>query len=214
MLSNAQLQARISALSAPLTAAAQRNFQRWPTSVPDDRPLHHADRRHLGRPDPVDAHLDVQRAAWLDTSGGWLTTVPPTGTPTATPTVTPTRTVSPTVTPTVAPTTPPTTSPPTNGRTCTATYTVTSQWPGGFQGEVRVTAGATAITGWRVGWTFANGQTLSQVWNATAATNGSTVTATNVAYNGSLATRATTSFGFLVSWSTTNTIPTPSCTAS
>ncbi|MBX7267293.1 cellulose binding domain-containing protein [Micromonospora sp. Llam7] len=88
-----------------------------------------------------------------------------------------------------------------------------NQWPGGFQGEVRVTAGAAAINGWTVTWTFANGQTISQVWNATVTSQGSTVTARNVSYNGSLAARASTTFGFLGSASGSTSAPTPSCTA-
>ncbi|MBM0260386.1 cellulose binding domain-containing protein, partial [Micromonospora sp. 4G55] len=94
---------------------------------------------------------------------------------------------------------------------CTATYRVTAQWSGGFQGEVEVTAGATAVKGWTVTWTFAGGQQVSQAWNATVTSSGSTVTARNVSYNGSLAAGAKTSFGFLVSGSAAN--PTPTCTA-
>jgi mannan endo-1,4-beta-mannosidase len=76
-----------------------------------------------------------------------------------------------------------------------------------------VTAGGTAITGWAVTWTFANGQTISQIWNATA-TGTTTVTARNVGYNGSVPANGSTSFGFLGSWNGTNTAPTSlSCTA-
>ena len=45
---------------------------------------------------------------------------------------------------------------------CSATYRVTSPWNGGFQGEVDVTAGATAIKGWTVNWTYAGGQQLTR----------------------------------------------------
>ena len=90
---------------------------------------------------------------------------------------------------------------------------MTNQWQGGFQGEVRVSAGSSAITGWTTTFTYANGQALTQVWNATTTTSGSTVTARNLSYNGSLAPGATTSFGFLASWSTTNPSPSVTCTA-
>lgn len=99
------------------------------------------------------------------------------------------------------------------GQACTATYAVTSQWTGGFQGEVRVTAGTAPISGWTVTWTYANGQRVSQAWNATVTTSGTTVTARNVAYNGSLGAGASTAFGFLGSWNGTNTAPTVTCTA-
>jgi mannan endo-1,4-beta-mannosidase len=77
-----------------------------------------------------------------------------------------------------------------------------------------VTAGSAAISGWTVTWTFANGQTVTQAWNATVTSSGSTVTARNVSYNGTLAAGATTTFGFLGSWTGTNSVPAVSCTAS
>ncbi|MEV4119646.1 cellulase family glycosylhydrolase [Micromonospora sp. NPDC049645] len=124
---------------------------------------------------------------------------------------TPPPTTPPPTTP--PPTTPPPTTPPPNGG-CTATYTVTNQWQGGFQGEVRVTAGARAIAGWTAGWTFANGQRVAQSWNVTLTSSGTTVTARNTDYNGRLAAGASASFGFLGSWTGTNSTPVVSCTAS
>ena len=44
--------------------------------------------------------------------------------------------------------------------------------------------------------------------------SGSSVTARNVSYNGSLAAGASTNFGFLGSWNGTNSVPAVSCTAS
>ncbi|WP_433553344.1 cellulase family glycosylhydrolase [Micromonospora zamorensis] len=111
------------------------------------------------------------------------------------------------------PTTPPPTTPPPAGG-CTATYTVTGQWQGGFQGEVRVTAGSAAITGWTTRWTFANGQSVSQTWSATVTSSGATVTARNVDYNGRLAAGGSTSFGFIGGWTGTNSLPAVSCTVS
>ncbi|MEH1164416.1 cellulase family glycosylhydrolase [Micromonospora sp. CPCC 205539] len=111
------------------------------------------------------------------------------------------------------PTTPPPTTPPPAGG-CTATYTVVNQWQGGFQGEVRVTAGATAITGWSARWTFANGQSVSQSWNTALTSSGAVVSARNVDYNGRLAAGVSTSFGFIGSWSGSNAKPEVICTAS
>ncbi|TDC61534.1 lipase [Micromonospora sp. KC207] len=112
--------------------------------------------------------------------------VPPGG-PTAPPTVTP---------PPPTPTTPSPTTPPTSAA-CTATYRTVNSWSGGFQGEVTVTAGRAAINGWTVRWDLGNGQSISQVWNGTLSTSGSTATVRNVSYNGSLAPAASTGFGFL-----------------
>ncbi|MFF0153972.1 cellulase family glycosylhydrolase [Micromonospora sp. NPDC005203] len=123
---------------------------------------------------------------------------------------TPPPTTPPPTTP--PPTTPPPTTPPPAGG-CTASYTVTHQWQGGFQGEIRVTAGATAIAGWTTRWTLANGQSVTQSWNATVTTSGSAVTARNTDYNGRLAAGASVSFGFLGGWTGSNPTPEVSCTA-
>lgn len=89
----------------------------------------------------------------------------------------------------------PTPTPP--GGACTATYRTVNTWSGGYQGEITVTAGSAPINGWTVRWTPANGQTVSQVWNGTLSTSGSTATVTNASYNGSLAASGSTTFGFL-----------------
>jgi lytic cellulose monooxygenase (C4-dehydrogenating) len=128
----------------------------------------------------------------------------PTGSPSASPSASPSR--SPSGSPSTSPT------PGTPGA-CSATYSVTGQWAGGFQADVRVTAGPAAIRGWTVSWTFANGQQVSQVWNATVTTSGATVTARNASYNGSLGAGASSSFGFIGAWNGTNSVPVPTCTA-
>jgi len=116
-------------------------------------------------------------------------------------------------TPTTPPTSPPpTTTPPPNPGGCTATYSIVGQWQGGFQGDVRVTAGRAAIRGWTVNWTFANGQRVSQAWSATVTSNGAAASARNMDYNGNLAAGASTVFGFLASWNGTNSVPTLTCT--
>ncbi|WP_308290940.1 cellulose binding domain-containing protein [Micromonospora sp. RL09-050-HVF-A] len=91
---------------------------------------------------------------------------------------------------------------------------MTGQWQGGFQAEVRVTAGSSAINGWTVTWTFGNGQQVTQAWSATLTTSGSTVTARNVGYNGALGAGGSTTFGFLGSSGAVNGVPALSCAAS
>ncbi|MFG2103524.1 cellulase family glycosylhydrolase [Micromonospora echinaurantiaca] len=127
-----------------------------------------------------------------------------------TPPTTPPPTTPPPTTP--PPTTPPPTTPPPGG--CTASYTVVNQWPGGFQGEVKVTAGSAAITGWTATWTFANGQAVSQSWNTRLTSSGSAVTARNVDWNGRLGAGASTTFGFIANWNGSNAVPAVSCAAS
>lgn len=198
VLSDTQLAARITALAAPLPNAAQRNFQKWPNLTTQRiGPFVTPTAATWSGQVEVMRNWMLQRAAWLDTQAGWG--APPGPGPT---------------TPPPGPTTPPPgpTTPPPGPAGCSASYTITSQWPGGFQADVRVTAGATAIQGWRVGWTFADGQTVNQAWNATITSNGATVTAVNAAHNGSLAAGASTSFGFLGSWRASNGAPAVTCT--
>lgn len=225
LLSNAQLEARINSLATPLTNAAQRNFQKWPNLstrmlgpfITPTNPTWQGQVQFM-------RDWMFQRATWLDSTAAWGGNTQPTppGPTTPAPTTPAPTTPAPT---TPAPTTPPaTTRPPTPpvpttppgnpGRSCTAAYSVVSQWPGGFQATVRVTAGSAPISGWRVTWTYANGQSVSNFWDATITTSGSAVTASNVAYNGSLAAGASATFGFLGSWNGSNPVPTVTCTAS
>nr|WP_030501949.1 glycoside hydrolase N-terminal domain-containing protein [Micromonospora purpureochromogenes] len=121
-------------------------------------------------------------------------------TPSPTVTATPTSTPSPTPTPT-----PTTSSPAPSG--ARATYAITGSWSGGFQAEVTVTAGATAIRGWTVSWTFPNGQVINQIWSGTHTQNGANVTVRNVDYNGSVPAGGSTTFGFIGSAGGTNNPP-------
>ncbi len=132
--------------------------------------------------------------------------VTPTPTQGTTPTPTPTRGVTPTPTQGTTPT--PT---PTSGTSCKVHYVVSSQWPGGFTGGLTITnTGSTNINGWSLQFSFANGQTITQGWNATFAQSGSAVTVTNLSYNGSIPAGTTLSSapGFNGAWSGTNAVPT------
>jgi glucose/arabinose dehydrogenase len=167
-----------------------------------------------GRGSPVAADDRVIRFPPVGT-----TTQPPTTTTTRPPTTTtrpPTTTTRPPTTTTRPPTTttrPPTTTsqPPVGG--CSATYTQTNQWPGGFQGEVRVTnTGTNNTTSWTVVLTFPNGQRITQIWSGQTNLAGSSpYTITNVGYNGTIPPGQSTAFGFLGSWSTANGAPSLTC---
>jgi chitodextrinase len=106
---------------------------------------------------------------------------------------------------------------------CAVAYNPVSQWSGGFQAEVKITNNATvAITGWTLAFAFANGQTITQIWGATATQAGVNVTAHNVDYTATLAANGgSQTFGFIGGWNgTTNAKPTAftlngtACTAS
>ncbi|MEN3539153.1 cellulose binding domain-containing protein, partial [Microbispora sp. ZYX-F-249] len=121
----------------------------------------------------------------------------------------PTPPVSPSPTPPVSPSpgTSPGTSPEPGG--CSATIRTVNSWPGGFQSEVTVKAGA-ALNGWTVNWTWPGGQSISSLWNGTQSGSGSSVTVRNAPYNGSVASGATTTFGFTANGSAAT--PTLTCT--
>lgn len=176
-------------------------------SIPRDRTGHHVlftiwQASHLDQ--PYYQCSDIQLGGGTTPTPTPTPTVTPTPTPTPTPTVTPTATPTPTVTPTPTPT---------GAAGCTARYAKNGEWGSGFSGEVRVTAGTAAITGWRVSLTWPDGQRVTNVWNAGATSSGSVTTASNLSYNGSLAAGATTTFGFNGSWSGSNGSPALTCTA-
>ncbi|BBC31653.1 Cellulose binding domain protein [Streptomyces graminofaciens] len=97
---------------------------------------------------------------------------------------------------------------PTPTGACAVTYKITSEWSGGFQADVQLAnTGTSAWTGWSLGWSFPNGQAVSQIWNADFTQSGSSVTAKNVNWNGNVAAGSSVSFGFTGSWSGTNGKP-------
>ncbi|MFC7484631.1 cellulose binding domain-containing protein [Luedemannella flava] len=98
---------------------------------------------------------------------------------------------------------------------CSPSYKIVSQWGGGFQGEVTLTNSTSAATSaWTAVLTFANGQQISQAWNATVSTSGATATAKHLSWNGLLMPGGTATFGFLASWTGTNAAPSVTCTLS
>jgi len=124
-------------------------------------------------------------------------------TPSATPSAT--RSASPTPSPSPSASTPP------PAGACSATYRTTGSWSGGFQGEVTVKAGNSAINGWTVRWTSASGQTITQLWGGVLTVSGSAVTVKNLSWNSSLGANGTTAFGFLANGSPST--PTLTCTS-
>ncbi|HEX7734346.1 MAG TPA: cellulase family glycosylhydrolase [Ktedonobacteraceae bacterium] len=143
---------------------------------------------------------------------GSTTSSTPTPTPTqgTTPTVTPTQGATPTATPTrgITPTPSPTG---TSGSSCSVHYAITSQWTGGFGATITITnTGTTAINGWSLQFSFANGQIITQLWSGSYTQSGSAVTITNASYNGTIApgTSLGNAPGFNGSWSGSNTAPT------
>ena len=124
------------------------------------------------------------------------TTTPVTTTPVTTTPVTTTPVTTTPVTTTPVTTTPVTTTPVTTGG-CTATYRSISTWSGGFQGEVTVKAGSSAISAWSVAMTLPSGATIQSLWSGTPSGTSGTITVRNASYNGQVNAGASTTFGFV-----------------
>jgi mannan endo-1,4-beta-mannosidase len=94
--------------------------------------------------------------------------------------------------------------------TCKVGYSA-SNWGGGngFTAGVTVTnTGTSAVDGWTLAFSYANGQKVTLPgWGATLAQSGGNVTATNLTWNRSLATNASTSIGFNGTYSGSNPAP-------
>jgi predicted carbohydrate-binding protein with CBM5 and CBM33 domain len=157
------------------------------------------------------SHSDQSYYLCSDVRFGGGGTTPPTSSPTSTLAPTTTRAQTTTTQQPDNPTTtaPPVSTPPSGGQGCSASYTLVSNWNSGFQGEVRVTAGSGVISGWTVGLTFPNGQTVAQNWNSTL----SGTSFTNAAWNGRVEAGASTTFGFLGRGNGAGAAPTLTCTA-
>ncbi|MEU6250684.1 cellulose binding domain-containing protein [Glycomyces sp. NPDC047010] len=85
-------------------------------------------------------------------------------------------------------------------------------WTGGWQGKVTVTAGSTAISSWKLTWTWPGSQAITSAWNATWSQTGSAVTAANVSWNGAVAAgQSREAFGFIANGATA--APQVTCTA-
>ncbi|MFF8381875.1 glycoside hydrolase family 9 protein [Streptomyces sp. NPDC015661] len=92
---------------------------------------------------------------------------------------------------------------------CAVTYRVDSSWANGFTATVTVkNTGASAVSGWTLGWTFAGDQRISGAWNATVSQSGSAVTARDAGWNGTLAPGGSADFGFQATYSGANAAPT------
>ena len=91
---------------------------------------------------------------------------------------------------------------------CRVDYTVTNQWQGGFQASVKVgNTGTAAVTGWTVTWTYADGQRVTQAWNAQVTQSGAAVTALDAGWNKTIPAGGSAEFGFTGSSGTANGKP-------
>jgi acetylxylan esterase len=131
-------------------------------------------------------------AAYAISFFGLTSTTPPTSPPPTTP----------------PPTSPPPTSPPPGG-TCHVTYTKSSEWTGGFVANMSIgNTGSAPVSGWRLTFTFPGDQRITNAWNATVSQSGSSVTATNASYDGTISPGGSVSIGFQGTWTSNDPAPT------
>jgi len=96
----------------------------------------------------------------------------------------------------------------TSGGTCHIGYAA-NEWPGGFTANVTINnTGSTTVNGWTLTFSYPGDQKVTNAWNGTVTQSGTTVTAVNAGYNGSIAPGAATTFGFQGTWSANDSAPT------
>ncbi|THV30687.1 cellulose-binding domain-containing protein [Glycomyces paridis] len=84
---------------------------------------------------------------------------------------------------------------------CEVDYTVVSEWGGGFQANVTITAGE-AINGWEIAWTFPAGTSVSSAWNVDWNVSGGRFTGSDVGWNAAIGSgQSREVFGFIGSGS-------------
>ncbi|MCW8097999.1 cellulase family glycosylhydrolase [Streptomyces tauricus] len=97
----------------------------------------------------------------------------------------------------------------TPGTSCSVGYRVSSEWPGGFQGEITIrNTGTAAISGWKLVFAFANGQTVSNMWGGTPTQSGATVSVANASYTSTIPASGSVAVGFTANKGSVNTVPT------
>ena len=89
------------------------------------------------------------------------------------------------------------------------TYTIANDWGNGATVNVTITNNSTAaLSGWTLAWTFPGNQKISNLWNGSYTQNGTSVSVTNLNYNGTIgANGGTVSFGFNLTYSGSNAKP-------
>jgi len=96
-----------------------------------------------------------------------------------------------------------------NQNSLTADYKIQNDWGSGSTVIVTIINNSSAaINNWTVSWSFSGNQKIDSIWNAAYTQNGCSVTVKNISWNGSIPANNSTSFGFNLSYSGTNALPT------
>jgi mannan endo-1,4-beta-mannosidase len=97
----------------------------------------------------------------------------------------------------------------TPGVSCSVAYRVVGEWQGGFQGDITLrNTGTAALTNWTLGFAFAGGQTISNMWGGTATQTGAAVSVVPASYTATIPAAGSVSVGFIGVKGATNAAPT------
>ncbi|WP_370947324.1 cellulose binding domain-containing protein [Amycolatopsis sp. cg5] len=77
-----------------------------------------------------------------------------------------------------------------------AAFSQASKWDTGYTGQYTITAGTSALSGWKLEFDLPSGSSVGTYWDALLTTSGTHYTFTNREYNGSVGSGASTTFGF------------------
>ncbi|WP_405640260.1 cellulase family glycosylhydrolase [Streptomyces sp. NBC_00019] len=93
--------------------------------------------------------------------------------------------------------------------TCSVGYRVVGEWQGGFQGEITIrNTGTAVVNGWTLGFSFANGQTVSNMWGGTPTQTGAAVSVSPASYTSTIPAAGSVTVGFIGTKGATNAAPT------
>jgi hypothetical protein len=98
-----------------------------------------------------------------------------------------------------------------HAQSCNVVYTISPQNTSAFGAAITIqNTGTTVLSSWTLTWSFANGQTVAQLWNGIETQSGANVTVKNEPYNGSIPVGGSvTGIGFNGTWNgATNAVPT------
>ncbi|MEU6230104.1 cellulase family glycosylhydrolase [Streptomyces sp. NPDC047042] len=97
----------------------------------------------------------------------------------------------------------------TPGVSCSVAYRVVGEWQGGFQGDITLrNTGTAALTNWKLGFAFAGGQTISNMWGGTPTQTGANVSVVPASYTATIPAAGSVTVGFIGAKGATNPAPT------
>jgi hypothetical protein len=98
------------------------------------------------------------------------------------------------------------------GASCQATWSLVNSWSGGFQLGFTVTdPGTVATSNWTVSYSWPGSQTISEIWNASDTQSGSSVSISNLSYDGDISAGGSTTFGLLGNGTAPTSLPNLAC---